>query len=360
MRQASSTRMSSRQSPPVRRGAIYISLWSTSRGPIFGRFSGAKRPSRRPAPFGWWHRSRTLSTRRTRLGLVHRDVKPGNILVTERDGERARLRLRLRSRSSRLLRLAASPAIAASSARSTMSRRNRFTGDQVDRRTHVYSLGCVLFECLVGARPFERESELAVVFAHLNDPPPRPTEFRPDLPAAFDEFFATALAKEPNDASARSRARRGRDRRGCRKRRRSKHVRKRVIAVGVAAAVAAAIGAGSRWTEEAATRDRRSARPRSRRALSRTPTYYRKHFGPVAFSMAGVVDYPTMSFQRPKVARLFPGPYGKKPIPGPHQRRRSSRPGTGRTGPPPDRALLDARSGPERIWRPLEASVAWI
>src|SRR5439155_24163978 len=52
---------------------------------------------------------------------------------------------------------------------------------------------------LTGARPFGRDSELSVVFAHLNEPPPRPSELRPELPATLDEVVATALAKSPED-----------------------------------------------------------------------------------------------------------------------------------------------------------------
>ena len=69
----------------------------------------------------------------------------------------------------------------------------------IDGRADVYSLGCVLFECLAGERPFERDSELSVVFAHLNEPPPRLSDLRPDLPEAFDAVFATALAKAPDE-----------------------------------------------------------------------------------------------------------------------------------------------------------------
>ena len=72
-------------------------------------------------------------------------------------------------------------------------------GGSIDGRADVYSLGCVLFECLAGARPFESETELSVVFAHLNEPPPRLSDFRPELSVAFDEVFATALAKSPGD-----------------------------------------------------------------------------------------------------------------------------------------------------------------
>ena len=78
----------------------------------------------------------------------------------------------------------------------------QIAGGEIDRRADVYSLGCVLFECLAGSRPFERDSELSVVFAHLNEPPPRLSDFRPELPRAFDDVFATALAKSPDERYA--------------------------------------------------------------------------------------------------------------------------------------------------------------
>ena len=60
-------------------------------------------------------------------------------------------------------------------------------GDTIDGRADVYSPGCVLYECLAGEKPFDRDSEQTVVFAHLNEPPPRITDVRPELSAAFDE-----------------------------------------------------------------------------------------------------------------------------------------------------------------------------
>ena len=117
-------------------------------------------------------------------------------------------------------------------------------GEQVDGRADVYALGCVLFECLAGERPFERESELAVVFAHLNEPPPRLTELRPELPAAWDGVIARALAKEPDDRYAGvRRARRGGGRRAARARRRRGGARRWLLAGAAAAAVAIAAGA---------------------------------------------------------------------------------------------------------------------
>jgi serine/threonine-protein kinase len=134
-------------------------------------------------------------------GLVHRDVKPGNILVAATpEGEDAYV-------------CDFGLARHVSSVSSLTSDRGfvgtidyvppeQIEGGTVDRRADVYSLGCVLYECLAGARPFDRDSELSVLFAHLNDPPPRLTDLRPDLPAAFDTVFETALAKSPGDRYA--------------------------------------------------------------------------------------------------------------------------------------------------------------
>jgi hypothetical protein len=238
------------------------------------------------------------------LGLVHRDVKPGNILVTERDGEE------------RALVCDFGLARHVSSVSSLTGDRGfvgtidyvppeQIQGRQVDRRSDLYSLGCVLFECLVGARPFERESELSVVFAHLNDPPPRPTEFRPELPAAWDGFFAKALAKEPSERfgsghelvdAARAAA--------AGKRRRSKRVRRGVVAV--AAAVAAAVGTGFALDEAGV-----HVRPEITRTsidgvtLGRRAGFYKRTLGGYQSS---VVDpgFPTLSFEMPAISVYFP------------------------------------------------------
>ena len=77
----------------------------------------------------------------------------------------------------------------------------QIAGEEIDGRADVYSLGCVLYECLVGQPPFRGDSDIAVVFAHLEAEPPAPSAHRPELPAALDAVIARALAKEPERAT---------------------------------------------------------------------------------------------------------------------------------------------------------------
>jgi WD40 repeat protein len=75
----------------------------------------------------------------------------------------------------------------------------QITGEEIDGRADVYSLGCVLYECLVGQPPFRRDSDLAVVFAHLETEPPAPSAHRQELPVGLDAVIGRGLAKEPED-----------------------------------------------------------------------------------------------------------------------------------------------------------------
>ena len=72
-------------------------------------------------------------------------------------------------------------------------------GADVDGRTDVYALGCLAFHALAGRVPFERDSEVSVVYAHLRDRPPPLTTTRPDLPTGFDTVLDRALAKRRED-----------------------------------------------------------------------------------------------------------------------------------------------------------------
>ena len=62
-----------------------------------------------------------------------------------------------------------------------------------------YSLGCVLYECLTGRLPYEKDFATAIMWAHVEEAPILPTAVRPDLPPAIDEVFARVLAKRPGD-----------------------------------------------------------------------------------------------------------------------------------------------------------------
>jgi YVTN family beta-propeller protein len=73
----------------------------------------------------------------------------------------------------------------------------QITGDPLDERSDVYSLGCVLYECLTGQAPFPRATDVALLWAHVHEEPTPPSKARPELPRELDTVLARALAKEP-------------------------------------------------------------------------------------------------------------------------------------------------------------------
>jgi len=131
-------------------------------------------------------------------GLVHRDIKPGNMLLTIRDGEeRAYLTdFGLAKRSSTLAELTVAGSIVGTA---DYMAPEQVSGDPSDARTDIYALGCVFFQMLTGKVPYERETTLATMFAHVNDPPPA---LEPPLVDEFPEFTPVvqqAMAKKPDD-----------------------------------------------------------------------------------------------------------------------------------------------------------------
>jgi hypothetical protein len=134
-------------------------------------------------------------------GLVHRDVKPGNILLASgagpEDEDHAYLTdFGLTKRSSSLSGLTVTGHFLGTI---DYVAPEQITGNPVDARTDVYALGCVAYESLTGTVPFQRDDDAALLWAHLVEAPPPPRERRPELPDGLDDVIAKAMAKAPDD-----------------------------------------------------------------------------------------------------------------------------------------------------------------
>jgi serine/threonine protein kinase len=139
-----------------------------------------------------------------RRGLVHRDVKPGNLLIAQGgdDGDPDHVYLAdfgitkyMGSRSGLTV------------AGTVLGTGHYISPEQIQHHPVLgaadqYSLGCVLYECLTGRAPFEKGLNEAILWAHVHELAAPPSLLRPDLPPAVDEVIARALAKNPDDRYA--------------------------------------------------------------------------------------------------------------------------------------------------------------
>jgi hypothetical protein len=131
-------------------------------------------------------------------GLIHRDVKPANVLLSGDDG----------GDHAYITDFGVARNV---STESGLTQTGRFvgtldyvapeqiSGGAIDARADVYALGCLLFKLLTGEVPFPKDGDAARLFAHLNDPPPAPSLYVPEVSMALDDVVIRAMSKSPDD-----------------------------------------------------------------------------------------------------------------------------------------------------------------
>lgn len=131
-----------------------------------------------------------------RHGLIHRDIKPGNVMLTM-------------SGEVKVMDFGIARAMEDSGATMTQTDAvvgtaqylspEQARGEQVDTRSDLYSAGCMLFELLTGRPPFRGDSAVAVAYQHVSEEPPLPSSITPDISSELDRVLMKALAKRPVD-----------------------------------------------------------------------------------------------------------------------------------------------------------------
>ncbi|MDA0161717.1 protein kinase [Solirubrobacter ginsenosidimutans] len=128
-------------------------------------------------------------------GLVHRDIKPANVLLTAED----HVYLTDFGLTKHALSVAGTTKPGHWVGTLDYVAPEQIRGERIDARADVYALGCLLFFTLTGIVPFRRDSDEARLWAHLSEPPPKPTDLVPEIPSAFDYVIERALAKDPEE-----------------------------------------------------------------------------------------------------------------------------------------------------------------
>ena len=126
-------------------------------------------------------------------GMIHRDIKPANVLIEGRTAFLTDFGLTKRIEGSQTQLTQAGDVVGTIHYVAP----EQIEGGRVDARTDIYSLGCLVYHCLTGELPFARDTDIAVIYAHLSEEPPRITSVRPELPVGLDAVIAKALEKAP-------------------------------------------------------------------------------------------------------------------------------------------------------------------
>jgi serine/threonine protein kinase len=127
-------------------------------------------------------------------GLIHRDVKPGNILLDDEGTPYITDFGLAKDRDASVLTKAGQ----ALGSMDYMAP-EQIRGEDVSAQSDVYALGCVMFECMSGKPPFADKQGMRILWAHLQEEPPDPLADRPDVPADVGWALKQALAKEPTE-----------------------------------------------------------------------------------------------------------------------------------------------------------------
>ncbi|HXS34624.1 MAG TPA: serine/threonine-protein kinase, partial [Solirubrobacterales bacterium] len=131
-------------------------------------------------------------------GLIHRDVKPANVLLSGGEG----------AEHAYITDFGVARNVATESGLTQTGRfvgtldyvaPEQISGGEIDARVDVYALGCLLFKLLTGEVPFPKDGDAARLFAHLNDPPPAPSLYVPEVSMALDDVVIRAMSKTPDD-----------------------------------------------------------------------------------------------------------------------------------------------------------------